>query len=78
MHSLQIFGVCPSVNSHGFRHDFAKMYLIDGGDLASLSDIMGQSDVKVTKDSYTVFVTDELKRKHDQHTPLSNILGLGD
>jgi site-specific recombinase XerD len=69
-------GIKGRVNPHSFRHAFAKLYLIDGGDLASLSDIMGHSDVKVTKDSYTVFVTDELKRKHDQHTPLSKILGL--
>lgn len=47
---------------------------MDGGDLASLSRLMGHADVSVTSNSYSVFLTDELKRKHDQHSPLGGIV----
>jgi len=58
-------GVGGRVNPHSFRHFFAKNYLLNGGDLASLSDLMGHSDVVVTKSSYSIFLREELQRKHD-------------
>lgn len=67
-------GVHGRVNPHSFRHSFAKRYLINGGDLASLADLMGHSTVEVTKNSYSVFLIEELKRKHDQHNPLAGIV----
>jgi integrase/recombinase XerD len=67
-------GISGRVNPHAFRHAFAKLYLMSGGDLASLSDLMGHSDVQVTKQFYSVFSQEELKRKHAQHSPLGVIL----
>ena len=67
-------GITGRVNPHSFRHHFAKAYLLNGGDLASLSDLMGHSDVTVTKNSYSVFLTEELKKKHHQHSPLTDVL----
>lgn len=61
-------GVTGRVNPHSWRHAFAKNYLHHGGDLASLSDLMGHADVKVTRDTYAVFTKAELKRKYDQHS----------
>lgn len=65
------------VNPHSFRHAFAKQYLENGGDLGSLSDLMGHSDVMVTKNSYSIFLTGELQRKHDSHSPLGAMLADG-
>jgi site-specific recombinase XerD len=70
-------GVSGHVNPHAFRHGFAKRYLVNGGDLASLADLMGHTDVGVTKASYAVFLTDELQRKHDQHVPLDVLVMAG-
>lgn len=67
-------GIKGRVNPHSFRHSFAKRYLNNGGDLATLADILGHTDVMVTKKFYSIFTTDELKRKHKQHTPLLGIL----
>lgn len=67
-------GVSGRHNPHSFRHRFAKKFLMAGGDLASLSRLMGHGDVGVTASYYTVFLTDELKRKHDQHSALAGIV----
>lgn len=53
-------------NPHAFRPEFAKDYLMNGGDLASLADLMGHESVETTKSFYAIFEQDDLKRKHDQ------------
>src|SRR5438270_326871 len=35
-------------NPHAFRHAFARDYLLNGGDLASLSKLMGHENIEVT------------------------------
>lgn len=67
-------GIVGRVNPHSFRHAFAKMYLNNGGDLGSLADLMGHASVQVTKDTYSIFLTEELRRKHDLHSPLQGIV----
>jgi len=68
-------GITGRVNPHSFRHAFAKNYVMNGGDLGTLSDILGHSDVMVTKQYYAIFAREDVKKKHDQHSP---ILKLGD
>ena len=70
----KIAGVTGRTNAHAFRHFFAKRYLQNGGDLATLADLMGHSDVVVTKNSYSIFLTDELKRKHKEHSGMRSLL----
>ncbi len=60
-------------NPHSFRHGFAVEYILDGGDLGTLSRILGHEDVQTTSRFYAVFVEDELKRMHDEHTPMRKI-----
>lgn len=67
-------GIQGRSNPHSFRHAFAKLYLMDGGDLATLSDIMGHSDVSVTKQSYAIFARQDVKQKHDEHSPVKRLL----
>ena len=42
-------GSSGPVNLHSFRPAFVRDFLLDGGDLDALSDLMGHSDVSVTK-----------------------------
>jgi len=42
-------GVQGRSNPHAFRHAFAREYLMSGGDLATLYQLMGHGSVKVTK-----------------------------
>ncbi|MFA9492005.1 MAG: tyrosine-type recombinase/integrase [Anaerolineales bacterium] len=61
------------VNPHAFRHGFAREYILNGGDLASASEIMGHSSLAVTKDFYAMFSIEELREKHDEFSPLGNL-----
>ncbi|NLF02991.1 MAG: tyrosine-type recombinase/integrase [Anaerolineales bacterium] len=66
-------GIEGSVSVHGFRHAFARGYLMSGGDLGSLADILGHSDIRTTADYYGVFSIQELQRKHREHSPMSRL-----
>lgn len=66
-------GVIGRVNPHAFRHGFAREYLRAGGDLASVSDLLGHSQITVTKANYAVFLPEEHREKHEAYSPV-NIL----
>jgi len=66
-------GVEGASNPHAFRHGFARFYLLDGGDLGTLADILGHSSVEVTKAYYGVFTFQELQEKHRRHSPIAKM-----
>lgn len=66
-------GVTGPVNPHSFRHGFAREYLLNGGDLATLADLLGHSDVQVTWQHYAIFRTAELAAKHQKHSPIAKM-----
>ena len=68
-------GVKGPVNPHAFRHFFAISWLMAGGDLATLSNILGHSDVSVTVEYYARFNVRELQQKHDLHSPIAGLEG---
>lgn len=56
------------------RHAFAREYLRSGGDLATLSRLLGHQDVSTTVAHYTVYTLDELAVQHEQHSLLRLVL----
>jgi site-specific recombinase XerD len=66
-------GVTARCNLHSFRHGFAREYLMHGGDLATLSDILGHRDIATTK-IYSTFGMEDLRRKHRAHSPVATML----
>lgn len=66
-------GVTGPVNPHSFRHGFAREYLTNGGNLASLADTLGHSDVHVTWQNYGIFTIDELKAEHAKYSPVAQL-----
>lgn len=68
-------GVRGRVNPHAFRHAFAREFLLSGGDLATLADLLGHSSVEVTRAYYAIFTIQELKEKHRRHSPVARLLG---
>lgn len=66
-------GVDGRTNPHSFRHFFAREYIQNGGDLATLTHLMGHSSSLITTAYYAVFLTEELKAKHDRHSPIRNL-----
>jgi len=57
---------------HRIRANFAQYYLLNGGDLISLSKILGHSDIEVTK-VYLQFDDKTLSRHYQKFSPLSNM-----
>lgn len=61
------------VQPHQLRNNFAKYYLLNGGDWATLSRILGHASVEVTQQAYLDFNDQEVSRKYQRHSPLSNL-----
>ena len=66
-------GVTGRVNPHSFRHAFAREYILNGGDLATLSRLMGHRQVSTTVGFYAIFTNDELAQQHEQFSPMSGL-----
>lgn len=66
-------GIEGAVNPHAFRHAFAREFLLDGGDLGTLSDILGHASVETTKSFYGIFTIQELQARHRQHSPVARM-----
>lgn len=64
-------GIEGKVNPHSFRHAFARDFLMSGGDLGALSDLLGHADVLVTKAFYGVLTGEDLRRKHAEFSPVN-------
>lgn len=54
---------------HRLRHAFGKNFLVQGGDLRSLQEIMGHADIETTQKYATLNLTDIVK-KHQKFSPL--------
>lgn len=67
-------GITGRVNPHSFRHNFAREYLRNGGDLATLAALLGHSDISTTAAYYAVFSHDELAQLHEKFSPLRSII----
>lgn len=61
------------IQAHQLRNNFAKYYLLNGGDFVTLSRILGHSSVEVTQKAYLDFTNDEVARKYQRHSPLNNL-----
>ena len=61
------------VTPHLLRNNFAKRYLMNGGDLATLSRLLGHASIEITAQIYLDFADKEIMRKYKQHSPLQNL-----
>lgn len=59
----------PKLGSHRLRHAFGRGYLVNGGDIRSLQEIMGHADIRTTQKYSSLNLTD-LIAKHHQFTTL--------
>lgn len=66
-------GVRGRVNPHSFRHNFAREYIRNGGDIVTLAKLLGHSSVETTAAAYALFNDDELQEFHAKHTPLKGL-----
>lgn len=61
------------VHPHVFRNNFAKRFLMNGGDIFTLSKILGHSSVTVTEQAYLDLTQDDLAELYKTHSPLKNM-----
>ena len=67
-------GIDGRVNPHSFRHFLALEWVAsDYGDIFSLADFLGHSDISVTK-RYVRFRTEHLREKHARVSPVATLL----
>ena len=59
------------VSAHTWRHTFAKFYLLNGGNIFSLQQILGHEDISTTR-IYLDFNTSEVIEQNKKFNPLEN------
>ena len=71
--SISNYNLARGVNKtsiHLFRHTFAKMWILDGGDILSLQKTLGHSSSKMAQ-RYANLYAQDVKEKIEQHSALS-------
>ena len=61
------------IHPHMLRNKFAKRFLMQGGDIYTLSRILGHSSVKVTEEAYLDLDTNDLRTNYQRYSPLANL-----
>lgn len=66
-------GVNIRVHPHLFRHTSATLFLENGGSERYLAEIMGHADLRMVA-KYTHLSDKSVKEKHDQFSPMNNVI----
>ncbi len=61
------------IHPHMIRNNFAKRFLMNGGDIYTLSKILGHSSVQVTEECYLDLETEDLRKQYQRFSPLMNL-----
>jgi site-specific recombinase XerD len=61
----------PGWYPHNWRRAFARNFIRNGGDLGTLSQLLGHTDLRVTKDFYGDLDDDDLQTVYNRFSPLS-------
>lgn len=61
------------IHPHMLRNNFSKRFLMSGGDIYTLSKILGHSSVTVTEEAYLDLLTEDLRIKYQNYSPLLNL-----
>ena len=70
---LKRANINKTITPHGLRNNFARRFLLNGGNLTILSKILGHSSSRVTELAYLDLQDDDLRRKYQAYSPLANI-----
>lgn len=65
--------VTGRVNPHAFRHAFAREYILNGGDLATLTKLMGHNEQSTTTGYYALFTEQEVSDRHERFSPMTQL-----
>jgi integrase/recombinase XerD len=59
-------------NIHGLRHNFAKGWVRNNGNMYALQKVLGHSDLSMTK-KYVNLFSEDLKKDYDNYNPLATM-----
>lgn len=63
----------PDITPKVFRNNFAKRFLLNGGDVFTLSKLLGHSSVQVTEAAYLDLTDDDLRTQYQNFSPIANM-----
>ncbi|MCR8745240.1 tyrosine-type recombinase/integrase [Romboutsia lituseburensis] len=66
-------GIEKNISPHGLRNNFAKRFLMSGGDIFTLSKILGHSSVTVTEKAYLDLTVTDIRKNYQRFSPLENM-----
>lgn len=61
------------IHPHQLRNNFAKRFLMSGGSIYILSQVLGHSSVKVTEQAYLDLTDADIRKNYQQFSPLANM-----
>lgn len=64
-----------SITPHGLRNNFARRFLLSGGDIYTLSRLLGHSSVTVTEAAYLDLLDNDLRKRYSRFSPIENLKG---
>ncbi|AGX43648.1 tyrosine-type recombinase/integrase [Clostridium saccharobutylicum] len=70
---LKKTNINKAITPHGLRNNFARRFLLNGGNLLILSKILGHSSVTVTEKAYLDLQDEDLRKKYQKYSPLENM-----
>ncbi len=70
---LKKANINKAITPHGLRNNFARRFLLNGGNLLILSKILGHSSVTVTEKAYLDLQDEDLRKKYQKYSPLENM-----
>lgn len=73
-HIARRAGVEQRIYTHLMRKSFTSLYTYQGGDITSVSRLLGHADIKTTMDHYVLFNSRDLVQKHREFSPLRLLL----
>lgn len=65
--------IAESITCHQIRNNFARCFLLSGGDIFILSKILGHSSVTVTEQAYLDVTSEDIRKSYQRFSPLENI-----
>ena len=62
-----------NVSPHTLRNNFAKRFLMNGGNIFTLSQILGHSSVTVTEQAYLDLTDEDIRQSYQEFSPLAKM-----
>lgn len=66
-------GIEKKFTAHSLRNNYARRFLMAGGDIFSLSKLLGHSSVTVTEKAYLDLSVEDIRKNYQKFSPLENI-----